>query len=129
MREMYACALVGIGGFFGSICRYLLARFSASLLGISFPYGTFIINVSGSFILGVLATLVGDKYFPSSDQIRLLLAVGFLGAYTTFSTFEYETHALLEDGGWFLAMANIFGSVFLGLVAVRLGIVFARFCL
>lgn len=126
MRELYACVLVGIGGFFGSICRYLVARAGASLLGVSFPYGTFIINVSGSFVLGVLATLVSERFFPAPDQIRWLFGIGFLGAYTTFSTFEYETHTLIQDGSWLLAMANIFGSLFLGLMAVRLGIVLAR---
>ncbi|NUN95251.1 MAG: fluoride efflux transporter CrcB [Candidatus Omnitrophica bacterium] len=121
-----ACLLVGCGGFLGAIARYLIARGSASLLGVTFPYGTFIINVSGSFLLGVLATWVGERLVPGSDQIRLFFAIGFLGAYTTFSTFEFETQALFEDGSWLLALTNIFGSLFLGLVAVRAGIVLAK---
>lgn len=126
MKELMACFLVGFGGFFGAIARYLIARGSAGLLGVTFPYGTFIINVSGSFLLGVLATWVGERLVPGSDQIRLFFAIGFLGAYTTFSTFEFETQALFEDGSWLLALTNIFGSLFLGLVAVRAGIVLAK---
>lgn len=126
MKELVACLLVGLGGFFGAIARYLVARASASLLGVAFPFGTFVINVSGSFLLGIVATLVSERFFPSSDQVRLVFAIGFLGAYTTFSTFEFETHALFEDGSWLFALTNIFGSLFLGLLAVRAGIVLAK---
>lgn len=126
MKELVACLLVGLGGFFGAIARYLVARASASLLGVAFPFGTFLINVSGSFLLGIVATLAGERFFHSSDQVRLVFAIGFLGAYTTFSTFEFETHALFEDGSWLLALINIFGSFIFGFMAVRVGIVLAR---
>lgn len=126
MKELWACMLVGFGGFFGAITRYLVARLSATLWGVSFPYGTFIINISGSFLLGVVATLVGERFFHASDQVKLIFAIGFLGAYTTFSTFEFESHALFEDGSWLLGLANVLGSVVLGFVAVRVGIVLAR---
>jgi CrcB protein len=126
MKELMACLLVGCGGFFGAIARFLVARASASLLGVAFPYGTFLINVSGSFLLGMVATLVGERFIPASDQVRLVFAIGFLGAYTTFSTFEFETQALFEDGSWLLALTNIFGSLFLGLVAVWAGVEVAK---
>jgi CrcB protein len=126
MKELMACLLVGCGGFFGAITRFLVARASASLLGITFPYGTFFINVSGSFLLGFVATLVSERLVPASDHVRLVFAIGFLGAYTTFSTFEFETQGLFEDGSWLLGLTNIFGSLFLGLVAVRVGIVLAK---
>ena len=126
MKELVACLCVGVGGFFGAIARYLVARASANLLGVTFPFGTFLINVSGSFFLGIVATLVSERFFPASDQVRLVFAIGFLGAYTTFSTFEFETHALFEDGSWLFALTNIFGSLFLGLLAVRAGIVLAK---
>ena len=126
MRELTACLLVGFGGFWGAITRYLVARLSAQVLGVTFPYGTFIINLSGSFLLGVAATLVSERFFPATDQARLVFAIGFLGAYTTFSTFEFETHALFEDGSWLLGLTNIFGSLFLGLIAIRLGILVAK---
>jgi fluoride exporter len=103
-----------------------VARWVAALVDTRFPLGTFVINVSGSFVLGVLGTVVAQKMFPSSEAARLALGVGFLGAFTTFSTFEYETHALFEDGSWLMATANIVASVLVGLLAVRAGIVLAK---
>jgi CrcB protein len=118
--------LVGIGGFLGANARFVLARWIGALVETRFPLGTFAINVSGSFLLGLLGALVGQKVLPDSDAARLALGVGFLGAFTTFSTFEYETHALLEDGSWFAAAANVCVSVVVGLIALRAGIVAAR---
>jgi CrcB protein len=118
--------LVGVGGFLGANARFLLARWVGVLVETRFPLGTFLINMSGSFLLGVIGTLVGQKVFPNSDAVRLALGVGFLGAFTTFSTFEFETHALFDDGEWLTAMTNIFASLFIGLVAVRAGIIAAR---
>jgi CrcB protein len=91
-----------------------------------FPLGTFVINVSGSFLLGVLGTIVAQKVMPNSEAMRLALGVGFLGAFTTFSTFEFETHALFDDGAWLTATTNMFASLFVGLLAVRAGIVLAK---
>ena len=91
-----------------------------------FPLGTFLINVSGSFVLGVIGGLLAQRAIPHADAIRLALGVGFCGGFTTFSTFELETHALLEDGVWLTAVANSVLSLFAGLVAVRLGVVAAK---
>ncbi len=118
--------LVGVGGFVGANARFLLARWLGVLVETRFPLGTFVINVSGSFLLGVIGTLAGEKVFPDSDAVRLALGVGFLGAFTTFSTFEFETHALLDDGEWLTAATNMVASLFIGLLAVRVGIVAAR---
>jgi fluoride exporter len=118
--------LVGIGGFLGANARYVVARGIAAAFDTRFPLGTFAINVSGSFLLGVLGALVAQKMTPHSEAMRLALGVGFLGGFTTFSTFEFETHALLADGSWFTAAANICASVLVGLFAVRAGIVVAR---
>ena len=118
--------LVGAGGFLGANARFVIARWTDLLAATRFPLGTFLINVSGSFLLGVVGVVVSERLVPSSDAVRLALGVGFLGAYTTFSTFEYETHALLEDGAWFAATANMCASVFVGLVAVRAGILAAK---
>ena len=115
--------LVGLGGFVGANARFILSRFVGNLATVRFPLGTFVINISGSFLLGVLATLVTQRVTAHGDQLRLALGVGVLGAFTTFSTFEFETHALIEDGSWMTAFANMFLSLFLGLLAVRLGIV------
>jgi CrcB protein len=118
--------LVGLGGFIGANARFVVARLVGAAFETRFPLGTFVINVSGSFLLGVLGTIIALKLMPSSEAMRLALGVGFLGAFTTFSTFEFETHALLEDGSWLLATANMFASLFAGLIALRAGIVLAR---
>ena len=73
------------------------------------------------FCLGVLGTIVAQKVMPNSEAMRLALGVGFLGAFTTFSTFEFETHALFDDGSWLLATTNMLASLFVGLLAVRAG--------
>jgi CrcB protein len=117
---------VGIGGFLGANARYVAARWVGQLVDARFPLGTFLINVSGSFLLGLIGGLLAERLVPHGDAVRLALGVGFLGAFTTFSTFEYETNALLEDGVWMTALANVFLSLFVGLVALRFGLVVAR---
>ena len=118
--------LVGLGGFIGANARYVTARWVGGLVEGRFPLGTFLINVSGSFLLGFLGALIAEKAVPNADELRLALGVGFLGAFTTFSTFELETHALFEDGVWLTALTNMFASVLLGLIAVRLGILVGK---
>lgn len=117
--------LVGAGGFLGAIARYAVHLGVARLWAGEFPLGTFLVNVSGCFALGVFVTLTAER-LALDPGVRLLVATGFLGAYTTFSTFEYETHRLLETGAWFWAAANAAGSLVAGLVAVRLGVALAR---
>ena len=126
MERWLPYLLVGVGGFLGANARFVAAKWVGVLVAARFPLGTFLINVSGSFLLGVLGAVVAQKALGNADTLRLALGVGFLGAFTTFSTFEYETHALFEDGVWLTALANIFLSLLLGLIAVRLGIVAAR---
>ena len=109
----------------GAVARYGIAVWIGQRWGRSFPLGTFVINVSGSFLIGLLMTLMAER-FTENPQWRLLLVVGFLGAYTTFSTFEYETGALLKDGEWLFAMLNIILSVVVGFIALKLGEVIAK---
>lgn len=123
---MVPYVLVAAGGALGALARFVLARWVGGLVDTRFPLGTFVINVSGSFLLGVVGTLAAERIVPNADALRLALGVGFLGAYTTFSTFELETHGLLDDGSWIAASANVVLSVVLGLVAVRAGISAAR---
>jgi fluoride exporter len=118
--------LVGVGGFIGANARFVVARLVGGLFETSFPLGTLVINVSGSFLLGVLGTIAAQKVVPDSEAMQLALGVGFLGAFTTFSTFEFETHALFDDGSWLAATTNMFASLFVGLLAVRGGIVIAK---
>ena len=117
--------VIGIGGFAGAVARYGIAVWIGQRWGRSFPLGTFVINVSGSFLIGLLMTLMAER-FTENPQWRLLLVVGFLGAYTTFSTFEYETGALLKDGEWLFAGLNVVLSVIAGFVALKLGEVIAK---
>jgi CrcB protein len=126
MSSLAPYILVGIGGFIGANARLIVARLVGAAFETRFPLGTFIINISGSFLLGVLGTIVTQKIWPSSEALRLALGVGFLGAFTTFSTFEFETHALVEDGSWLMAGANVVASLVVGFVAVRAGMVLAK---
>jgi fluoride exporter len=126
MKLLVSCLWVGAGGFAGSVARFLVARASAALFGVGFPYGTFIINISGSFLLGLVATVTAMKVLAWAEPLRLAVAVGFLGAYTTFSTFTYESNSLLEDGEWLRSMVNLFGSLLAGMIAVRVGILLAK---
>jgi CrcB protein len=111
---------VGCGGFLGAIARYELANLIGTRLKTDFPFSTFIINITGSFILAFFMTLILGK-FAVNPLWRLFFAVGFLGAYTTFSTLEYETFSLINDSQFFLASLNILGSATAGLFAVWLG--------
>lgn len=116
--------LVGAGGFFGAIARYLVDGLVAERAG-AFPWGTLVVNVSGSFALGLLATLALERSVLPTE-IRGPLLIGFLGAYTTFSTLALETLRLAEAGTWLAAAANLGLSVGLGMVAVVAGVVIGR---
>lgn len=117
--------MVGAGGFAGAVARYAVGLWISERWGRGFPLGTFIINVSGSFLIGFLMPLLTERIIEN-PQWRLLLVVGFLGAYTTFSTFEYETGALLKDGEWLFASLNIVLSVTVGFLALKLGDMLAK---
>ena len=124
-RHVVTYLLIGIGGFLGANARYLVAGWVTERLGRSFPYGTLIINISGSFILGLFLGLHSDRLLVHENW-RLFFAIGFLGAYTTFSTFSFESLALLQEGSSFLALANMVGSVLLGVLAALAGVLISR---
>lgn len=117
--------IVGAGGFIGAIARYAIGVWIGQKWGRSFPLGTFVVNVSGSFFIGLLMTMFTERFIVN-PQWRLLLVVGFLGAYTTFSTFEYETGGLIKDGEWFIALMNVVLSVVAGFVALKVGEMIAK---
>jgi len=132
MKVLIQCLAVGGGGFLGALARFFVASACGRWFRTSFPVGTFIINITGSLFLGWFLTVMRSRIGSvsmlngsvtiSSDTIRLAVAMGFVGAYTTFSTFMAESNALIEDGAAIQAMTNLIGSLVVGLVAVRVGI-------
>ena len=125
MHLLIYSLLVGIGGFFGAIARFLVGRSCGFLLGDRFPYATMIVNLSGCLLLGWFATLAGERLIISEPR-RLAIVSGFLGAYTTFSTLTYESNVLLAEGARVRAAVNLVGSLVLGMLALRIGIALAR---
>jgi fluoride exporter len=117
--------MVGIGGFLGAIARFWLGGFISNRLGAKFPYGTFVINISGSYLIGLIVTLLAERSHWSANW-RYLIPIGFIGAYTTFSTFELETFQTLRDGEFVFASLNVVLSVVVGFIAVWLGVITGR---
>jgi len=118
--------LILLGGGAGSLSRYVVGAALVTRYGGRFPMvGTMAINVTGSFLIGLLMTLITER-FGASSNLRPLLVIGFLGGYTTFSSFEWESYSAIRDGGYWMGMANIVGSVTLGYAAVWLGAMLAR---
>ena len=114
--------MVGLGGFVGAIARFWLGGYISGRMGSRFPYGTFAINISGSFLIGVVVTVLAERTHWSANW-RYLVPVGFIGAYTTFSTFELETFQNLRDGALLIAFLYVSLSVVLGFIAVWLGVI------
>jgi len=117
--------LVLAGGGTGALARYAAASAIMTRFGGRFPLGTLTINVTGSFLIGFLMTMLTER-FQLDPQWRLLLVVGFLGGYTTFSSFEWETFTAVRDGALWAGLLNILSSVVLGYMAVWLGVMLAR---
>ena len=117
--------LIAAGGAAGAVSRYLVDTFVSERFGGAFPLGTLVINLSGSFLLGLLFALAVEEARLLSE-VRPALMIGFLGAYTTFSTLMLESWRLVEDGALALAVANLAGSMVLGVVAVVAGMAIGR---
>lgn len=111
---------IGIAGGFGAMARYAIGEYMLSRFSAAFPLGTLLVNVTGSFLLGfLLSGGVGSTAWPSTT--RLAVTTGFLGAYTTFSTWSVETLQLIESGYTLLAVINVIGSVCAGLLGAYFG--------
>jgi CrcB protein len=117
--------LIAIGGSLGSIARYWVGSTIAGRLGTKFPYGTFVINVSACIVIGFALTFLG-KRADLNPAWRFLIPVGFVGAYSTFSTYEWETLSTLRTGAFALAALYAFISLFLGLAAAWCGSMLAE---
>jgi len=113
---------VGLAGSLGAMARLGVSRlFSWS----DYPLGTLLINVTGSLFLGWFMMLIGERVIVS-DTVRLAVAVGFVGAYTTFSTYMFESDKMIQDGSWWRATGYLVASLALGLIAVRMGAILGR---
>lgn len=117
--------LVGAGGFAGAVARYWLAGFIAARTGGNFPWGILSVNVIGSFLMALLLAALPEKFGPS-ETVRLLLSVGFMGSFTTFSTFSVDNYGLFYQGEPLRAVLNIGLNVVLGLLAVYVAFAIAR---
>lgn len=117
--------IIALGGALGAVSRFLLGNGLSRALGSALPYGTFVINIVGCFAMGLLMTIIVDREMIPAAW-RLFLCVGFLGGFTTFSSFGYEALMLLTEGRMLAALAYAGGSVVLGLVAAAAGVLCAR---
>jgi fluoride exporter len=124
-QTMDTFLIISVGAILGANARYWLGGWAAERFGTTFPYGTLIINLTGSLILGFFITLVTER-FLADPRWRLLVAIGFLGAYTTFSTYTYESVNMILKGQVWLGLLDLFGSSILGAVAVTAGILLGR---
>ncbi|RME82479.1 MAG: fluoride efflux transporter CrcB [Caldilineae bacterium] len=123
---MQTFLLISFGAMLGANLRYWVGGWAAAHLGATFPYGTLIVNLTGSFILGFFITLASDLLLLD-PRWRLLVAIGFLGSYTTFSSYTVESVNLILNGEWGSGMLNLFGSTVVGGLSALLGVLLARF--
>jgi fluoride exporter len=118
-------AMIAAGGALGAIARYVLGGLVQEWAGTRFPYGTLVVNISGCLVMGVVMTLLTEQGVTQPNW-RFLVPVGFVGAYTTFSTFEYETFRVVEQGTWLTGLGNVLISVVVGFIAVAVGVIGTR---
>ena len=117
--------IIALGGALGAVSRFLMGNAVSKAVGSALPYGTFVINLVGCFAMGLLMTIIVDRELLSAAW-RLFLCVGFLGGFTTFSSFGYEALMLLTEGRMLAALTYVSGSMVLGLAAAAAGVLCAR---
>jgi CrcB protein len=117
--------MIAIGGAIGAIARYQVAAAVQARVPVGFPYGTFVVNVSGCLIMGFATAALAERLVVHPNW-RFLIPIGFIGAYTTFSTFELETFRAATEGAWPIAAANVLASFIAGYLALWAGFILAR---
>jgi CrcB protein len=125
MQQSVAIAAVAIGGALGSVLRYLISSWFVARVGTSFPWGTFVINVSGSLLIGIVLQLALSRT-GLNPYLRLFFATGILGGYTTFSSYAFETHTLAGSAAPLQSVAYALGSVIAGVTAAYAGTLLVR---
>ena len=117
--------MIALGGALGAIARYQVAAMIQARIPAGFPWGTFVVNISGCLVMGVVTVLLTERLVTHPNW-RFLIPIGFVGAYTTFSTFELETFRAITEGSWLIGAANVIGSVLAGYAALWLGVILTR---
>jgi CrcB protein len=117
--------IISIGAVMGANARYWIGGWAADRFGTAFPYGNLIINVLGSFVVGLIITLMTERFIVDPGW-RIFIAIGFFGSFTTFSSYTFESVALILSGQWNLGIINLIGSSLLGGFAALLGILLGR---
>ncbi|WP_027178680.1 fluoride efflux transporter CrcB [Maridesulfovibrio bastinii] len=116
---------IAAGGAAGTMCRYFVAGFAQRLVGSSFPIGTFTVNMAGCFLFGFVTSFFENR-IGMTAELRLMLLTGFMGAFTTFSTYMFESVNLVKNGQWTLAALNMGGQTALGFMCIMLGLALGR---
>lgn len=127
-REIWPYILVTVGGALGALTRFVIVQ-SVNTTAAGdwrFPLGTFLVNIGGSFVLGIVGTILAERIGTTDHALSYAVAIGFLGSLTTFSTFAFEKHRLVESGEWYVAAGYLGITVAVGLLAVRAGVLLAR---
>lgn len=125
-KNMETILLISLGAVLGANLRYWLGMWAARQFGTEYPLGTMLINLTGSLVIGLFITLISNR-FMVDPRWRIFFAVGFLGSYTTFSTYTFESITLLQAGRWAAGLWNLFGGAMLGGIATLLGVWLARY--
>ena len=117
--------MIALGGAVGAIARYQVAAMIQARVPAGFPLGTFVVNITGCLVMGIATTLLTERLVVHPNW-RFLIPIGFVGAYTTFSTFELETFRAMNEGSFLIGAGNIVGSVLAGYISLWIGIVLPR---
>jgi len=116
---------IALAGAVGTLARYGLSGLVQRFAPVGFPWGTFVVNICGCFLFGLVWTLAAERFLIGND-VRIVVLTGFMGAFTTFSTFMFESGQLMRDAEWLLALGNVAGQSVVGLVAVFAGLAVGR---